>query len=218
MTVDLPTELTNLRRRILTMAASVNERVNQALDGLLHGDFDAARIVVRSDDEIDQMEVDIEQRCLKVLALQHPVAGDLRFVLSVMRINTDLERIADMARSIAKRALNLKDASTTPIPPAIGTMSEYARQMLAESLASLADEDPALARKVRRADNRVDDLQKEMFAWVQEQIPQQVENTRALLDILSVARKLERIADVATNIAEDVIFLAEGEVVRHAEA
>lgn len=218
MAIDLQTELTSLRRAILTMGAEVESRITLAIAALVDRDAKAAHDVRTGDDEIDAMEIQIEQECLRILALSHPVAGDLRFVLAVMRINTEFERIADMARGIAKRALDLQRREPMPLPKVIVEMATQAHRMYARALAALAEGDTAAAQRVRQSDQRVDDLQKEVFSWVQEQIPDHVESTQSAIDILSVARKLERIADVSTNIAEDIIFLTEGSLVRHAEA
>lgn len=215
MPIDLQTELTYLRRSILSMGALVEQRVHMSIDGLLHNDLEAAMTVKKGDDEVDAMEVRIEEACLRILALSHPVAKDLRFVLAVMRINNDLERIGDLARSVAKRALHLADARPIDLPAGMEKMANATRQMLADSLASLTEGDVELARRIRAADKRVDDLLKEIFAWVQTEIPRHVETTKTSIDILSVARRFERISDLATNIAEDVIFLIEGELVRH---
>ncbi len=215
MPIDLRSELLGLRRDILTLGAVVEQRVAQALQALLRHNHDMGHLVADGDTEIDRMEVDIEAECLRILALSQPVAGDLRFVLAVMRINNELERIGDLARSIAKRALDLDTLKPIDFPQSLLTMATRAREMLAAAIGALADQDVIAARRVRAADERVDDLQREVFHWVQNEIVNNVETTEAAIDVLSVARKLERIADIATNIAEDVIFLAEGAVVRH---
>ena len=215
MPIVLTTELTELRKAILTMGAAVEQRLNQAIKAMLQHDHAAAETVRAGDDEIDEMEVRIEQECLRVLALSHPVAGDLRFVLAVMRINSNLERIADHANSIAKRVIDLEHLPAIKVPEALLKMVVETREMFSGALKALADEDSVLARKVRRSDQRVDDLLKEIFAWVHQQIGESAESSDAVIDLLSVSRKLERIADVSTNIAEDVIFLTEGAVVRH---
>jgi len=215
MAIVLSTELTELRKSILTMGAAVEQRINQSIQAMLTHDLAAAEAVRSGDDEIDEMEVRIEQECLRVLALSHPVAGDLRFILAVMRINGYLERIADHAHSIAKRVLDLEHLPAIKVPETLLKMIDETRQMFTSALKSLADDDTELARRVRRSDQRVDDLQKEMFAWVKQEIGNKGGSSDAVIDLLSVARKLERIADVSTNIAEDVIFVTEGSVVRH---
>ncbi|HEU4394203.1 MAG TPA: phosphate signaling complex protein PhoU, partial [Planctomycetota bacterium] len=170
MAIVLPTELTELRKSILTMGATVEQRLNQAIQAMLQHDHAAAEVVRSGDDEVDEMEVRIEQECLRVLALSHPVAGDLRFILAVMRINSNLERIADHAHSIAKRVLDLEHLPAIKVPDALLKMIDETRQMFASALKALADEDAELARRVRRSDQRVDDLQKEIFAWVREEL------------------------------------------------
>lgn len=215
MPIDLVEELTALRRTILRMGAEVEQRVHRAIDALVHHDVEAAMDVRRGDQKIDQMEVGIEEECLRVLALSNPVAGDLRFVLAVMRINSNLERIADMAKGIAKRVLDLEHLRSMEMPESLRTMAEESHRMLSDAMEALADQDVALAQQVRAADDRVDHLQKEIFAWAIREIPRHVENTEAVIDVLSITRKFERIADVATNIAEDVIFLIKGAIVRH---
>lgn len=218
MTADIAKELTGLRRAILTLGASVESRVNQALEAFLERNVEEARHVRSSDHEIDEMEVDIEAECLRVLALCAPVASDLRFVLAVIRIDKDLERIADHAKSISKRVIDLDDLKPIEIPPSINTMASTAQEMLGDALRALAESDPKLAQRVREADQIVDDIQKEVFDWVQVQIAKNVESTRTVIDVLSIVRAIERIADLSTNIGEDVIFITKGRVVRHTRA
>lgn len=215
MPMQLLKELVDLRRNILTMGAAVEQRIHWAMRALLEGDMEAAQLVRKGDNEIDRMEIVNEEECLRILALTHPVAGDLRFVLSAMRINTNLERIADMARSVAKRAIDLHQLRTVEPPPSLATMATETEHMFVSAMKALADEDADLAQRIRKDDQRVDDLQKEVFAWAQVEIPRHVEATEAAIDVLSIARKLERIADVCTNIAEDVIFMSKGSLVRH---
>jgi phosphate transport system protein len=218
MPIDLRRELTELRRAILGMGSVVEQRVDRVLDALDRGDVELARTVRTSDREIDEMENDIESECLRVLALCQPVAADLRLVMTVLRINGTLERIGDNAKSIAKRIIDLGPANPHAPPRTLAVMAEAARGMLADALTGLAEHDAALCRRVRGADEQVDAHQKEIFTWIQEEIPRRVDATRAAINYLSIARRLERIADLATNIAEDVIFLVEGALVRHLRA
>ncbi|MHC4082605.1 MAG: phosphate signaling complex protein PhoU [Planctomycetota bacterium] len=217
MPIDLHKELTELRRTILTMGSLVEQRVEQAIDALLRGELDEARSVRLGDRDIDEMDVDIEAECLRVLALSQPVAADLRFVLAALRINGELERIGDQAKSIAKRVIDLGQAGPVEVPVTLREMAAASRKMLSDALTALSEEDPRLCRQVLAADDQVDAYQKQIFAWVQEEIPRHVDGTRAVIDLLSVAQRLERIADLATNIAENVIFLVEGSQVRHAK-
>ncbi|MHC5003066.1 MAG: phosphate signaling complex protein PhoU [Planctomycetota bacterium] len=215
MAVELTEEMTTLRRALLTLGAEVEQRVSQSVRALAERDIELARLVRMGDAEVDRMEVDIEAECLRVLALLHPLAGDLRFVLAAMRINTDLERTADVAKGVAKRIIAMQKHPQVPLPEPLLEMAGAAEEMFSKAVAAMAREDVDLSRQVRRSDQRVDDLQKEVFVWAQEEIPRHVDWTRTAIDILSIARKLERIGDLATNIAEDVIFLVEGSVIRH---
>jgi phosphate transport system protein len=164
------------------------------------------------------MEVDAEKECVRILALSHPVAGDLRLVLATARITTDLERIGDMAKGIAKRALHLEEIVAPGIPTILQQMSKATTDMFGQAIEALANEDVVQARSVLAQDERVDDLQKEMFVWARDAIMDDPEQTEACIDMLSIARKLERIADLSTNISEEVIFLVEGKVTKHADA
>jgi len=215
MTTDLATQLLELRRAILTMGAVVDARVERVVEAFSQSDFNAAREIRHGDREVDSMEIDIEQICLEVLALFQPVARDLRFVLAVLRINGELERIADLAKGIAKRVLRLDSLTGAQVPPMLGQMAAVARGMLTDALNALSDSDVELARQIRRRDREVDDYQRQILDWVQQEIASQAANSETTVGILAVAGKLERIADIATNIAEDVIFLVEGKVVRH---
>ncbi len=216
MAIDLRTEIVNLRRGLLAMGAATEQRLDFAVRALLEQDVAAAAAVKAGDNEIDAMEVDLETQCMKVLALGAPVAHDLRFVLSVVRISADFERIADLSRGIAKKVIRWSDSSRpVEVPGALADMAEAAKTMLADVLAALSDEDPELCREVRRADRRVDDLNKEVVAGARQLIQDDVGRTAEGIDLMQIAQRLERIADITTNIAEDVIFLVEGRVVRH---
>ena len=216
MAIDLKTEIINLRRGLLAMGAATEQRLDFAVRALLEQDVAAAAAVKAGDNEIDAMEVDLETQCMKVLALGAPVAHDLRFVLSVVRISADFERIADLSRGIAKKVIRWSDSSRpVEVPGALADMAEASKTMLADVLAALSDEDPELCREVRRADRRVDDLNKEVVAGARQLIQDDVARTPEGIDLMQIAQRLERIADITTNIAEDVIFLVEGRVVRH---
>jgi phosphate transport system protein len=216
MAIDLKTEILNLRRGLLAMGAATEQRLDFAVRALLEQDVAAAAAVKAGDNEIDAMEVDLETQCMKVLALGAPVAHDLRFVLSVVRISADFERIADLSRGIAKKVIRWSDSSRpVEVPGALADMAEASKTMLADVLAALSDEDPELCREVRRADRRVDDLNKEVVAGARQLIQDDVARTAEGIDLMQIAQRLERIADITTNIAEDVIFLVEGRVVRH---
>jgi len=212
---DLHTAVTGLRRSILTMGAAVETHVEASLGAFLAGDARAAEEAIRRDREIDEMDVRVEAQCVDVLARFHPVARDLRFVLAVLRIDNDLERAADLAKGVAKRTLQRDDNRLVERPAALSLMVDHAQAMLSDAIRAIADNDPELARKVRASDQIVDDLQRRIYQWATEEIPEHTERTSGAINILSVTRAVERIADLATNIGEDVVYMIEGEVVRH---
>lgn len=197
------------------MGAEVEQRVSEALDGLLRHDLRLAEKVRYGDDEIDQMDVDVEAECVEILALHQPVARDLRYVLAALRINADLERMADLARGVAKRAMKLEEMSPVERPPALVQMAALLKSMLDETLRALADQDEARARTVRPRDRDVDALYKQMMAWSIDHVAGHGEDAKAIIGVLSIVRAVERMADLTTNIAEAVIFSVGGEVVRH---
>ncbi len=215
MPAELLDQLVSLRRTLLTMGAISEQRVNQALDALINFDKTLAEEVRAKDDDLDEMEVDIEAECLRILALHHPVARDLRFVLAAIRINADLERLGDLAKGISKRLLLIPEGEQIPNPPALAEMADAVRKILADSLKSLSEDDAELASAVRRADEYIDDKQREMFTWAEAEIPEHVATAQSVIHMLFAVRSIERIADLATNIAEDVIFYVEGSIVRH---
>jgi phosphate transport system protein len=215
MPVYLEREIERLKKQILSLSAYVEESLRDALESILKRNTALAAAVIAKDPMIDQMEVDLEEECLKILALHQPVAGDLRYVIAVMKINNDLERIGDLAANIAEQAAILAEMPGIEIPESLPDMAEQARLMVRKSLDALVNHDPAMAREVCGADESVDTLHRGMYAWVRETILKNPDQTDAILHILSVSRYLERIADHATNIAEDVIYTIRGEIVRH---
>lgn len=217
MPIELQTELTALRRDLLTMGAMVERRLTRVIDALLEDDLDAAREVREGDDEIDRMETLIEEHAMRLLALAHPVAGDLRLVLAVMRINTDFERMADMARGISKRIIRLSEIDHGEVPGDLVDIAFAARTMLSDVLVALGNEDAILGRHVRESDRRVDDINKAILLWARQQMPEHPEWVEADLEIMAIAQRFERIADLAASIATEVIFLVEGQVARHSQ-
>jgi phosphate transport system protein len=174
-----------------------------------------ARQVAENDDRIDHIEVDLEEECLKVLALYQPVANDLRFIVSVLKINNDLERIADLAVNIAERALDLLKYERIVVPFEFSTMWRKVYDMVRKSLDALVNLDRRQAREVIALDEAVDDLHHNSYALVIDRIRRKPQHIEPLICYLVVSRYLERIADQATNIAEDVLYLIEGDIVRH---
>jgi phosphate transport system protein len=215
MSVHLQREITNLKKSILTLGARVEECVREAVQSFLERDRGLAEKVIQADEEIDRTEVRIEEDCLKVMALYQPVAVDLRFLVAVLKINNDLERIGDQAVNIAQRAIRM-DAKLQPFGSFhIPVIAVKTQAMLKKSLDALVNSDAALAREVCAADDEVDDLNLQTLREVRRCIMEKPETVKDALRHLEVSRQLERTADLATNIAEDVIYMIEGEIIRH---
>ena len=208
-------ELERLKRSLLTLAAKVEERLRMATKAIETRDGNLADLVIDADHEIDEMEVDIEEECLKVLALHQPVAIDLRFIIAVIKINNDLERIGDLAVNIAERAAFLASQRKLDILFDFPGMAEKAQSMVKRSLDALVNMDNKLAWEVCASDDEVDAMNREMFIQVQNSMRKNISRMECLIHLLSASRHLERIADHATNIAQDVVYMIEGEIVRH---
>jgi phosphate transport system protein len=208
-------QLHQLKERILRIGTLVEEAIAKSITALINRDTPLAQRVMASDEEIDRMEVEVEEECLKILALYQPVAADLRLVVSVLKINNDLERIGDLAKNIAKRVAQLANAGDIELPAEIRTMATLAQEMVKESLDAVVNGDPALARRVREEDDAVDEARQRVRKMVLAGIKAEPERVESLLRINSVSKHIERIADMATNIAEDVIYMVEGDIVRH---
>ena len=211
----LQVEIERLKKHILTLGTVVEESVRMAVRAIEKRDSAMAERVIEGDFEIDRMEVDLEEECLKILALHQPVAIDLRYIVVVLKINNDLERIGDLAVNIAERASFLATQPPVDIPFDFPGMSEKAQAMLRKSLDALVDMDEHLAYEVTAGDDEVDAIHREMYRLIQEGICRSPERLECLIHLLGVSRHLERIADHATNISEDVIYMIEGEIVRH---
>jgi phosphate transport system protein len=215
MTRTLEIEIDGLKKQILSFCAVVEENVRDAIKSLMLRDTALAAKVIDTDEEIDALEVMVEEECLKTLALYQPVAKDLRFIIAVFNINNDLERIGDLAVNIAERALSLATCAEIDIPFDYTKMAEKVLNMVKRSLDSLVQMDPDLARQVCEEDNEVDVINRQAYLKVQERIKQFPERVDCLIQFPAISSELERIADHATNIAEEVIYLAKGEIVRH---
>ena len=215
MAIHLIRDLENLKKELLLVGSMVEDATNKALHALTDRRPELAEEVIQGDRLIDDKEVEVEEDCLKLLALHQPVATDLRFVIALMKVNNDLERVGDLAGNIASRAKFFAENAHIAFPEQIPTMADSTRTMLRESLNALIHVDTALARKVIRDDELVDDMHKNIYAVVQDRMREVPDEIDAQVQLLSVSRYLERIADLATNIAEDVIFMVDGDVVRH---
>jgi phosphate transport system protein len=215
MSRHLQRDLKSLEKEILGVGAMVEEAINKAIIALMNRRTALAQEVVDGDETIDRKEIEVEELCLKILALHQPVAGDLRFIVAVMKVNNDLERMADLAANIAERALYLAQHDAIGVPLDFSHMAATVRSMVCDSLDALVKLDAGLARRVIERDDEVDRINREMFDVLQDLMRRDPSTIERAVQTLSASRHLERIADHATNIAEDVAFMIEGDVIRH---
>lgn len=208
-------ELDKIKKKVLSLGTLVEERVRKVAAAVDNRDAAIAEKIINSDWEIDEMEVDLEEECLKILALHQPVAVDLRFLIAVIKINNDLERIGDQAVNIAERVVTISKRPEMNFVFDYAPMAEKAEQMLRLSLDALVNVDADLAFKVITLDDEVDALKSEAYDRIKTAIEQTPERVGYLINLLLISRHLERLADHAENIAEEVIYLIEGEIVRH---
>ncbi len=215
MSFHLQKAIQNLKKKILTLGGYVEENVGLAVKALERRNAALAQEVIKNDDRIDQMEVEVEEEGLKMLALYQPVAIDLRFIVVVIKINNELERIGDIAVNIAERALFLSSHEPLKLYFDFPEMADKAQAMLKNSLDALVNMDAALAKKVCADDDEVDAMNRENYEKVNKGVKQYLDDVDALIHLLNVSRHLERIADLASNIAEDVVYMVTGEIIRH---
>ena len=209
-------QLAELTQRLLDMSDRATSLIDLAVDGLLSRDPGAAEAVLTGDRELDAMELEIEDRAVALLALQQPMARDLRFLVSTIKVSSDLERVGDHAVNIAQSTLRLAAMRTRITPdPEIADMARRARRMLGDALTAFVRGDGALGRAVCKADDAVDSLHDSMFRILLTHMMADAHTINASLELLLVSRNLERVADLATNIGEDAVFLAEGKQIKH---
>lgn len=215
MKEHLVEQLEQLRRQLITMAAEVEGQVREAVEALVSGDAERARAVVARDRVVDEWDVRNEESAIHLLATQQPVAGDLRLVVAALKINADLERIGDHAVNIAEAAERM--AATRPFKPWVDLphMAQVARGMLRDAIDAFVRRDAALARDVCARDDVLDDKNK---ALIRELLTYMAENpalVSACIEIMSVSKNLERVGDLATNIGEEAIYIADGALIKH---
>lgn len=208
-------DLDNLKRDILVIGSLVESALTKASTALIESRQDLAKEVIEGDAEIDRREVDLENDCLKVLALHQPVAADLRFVVAVLKVNNDLERMGDLAGSIAGRTLSLIGSKQPAPAQEFRVLVDCVIAMVRGSLDSLVNQDKELARKVCKSDDEVDRMHRENIQTLQAKMIHEPTLIPEAVCSLTISRALERIADLATNIAEDVLFMIDGEILRH---
>ena len=208
-------EMQALKNRLLNMGALVEERVHDATHALIDRRLDTAERIIASDQDVNDLQIEIDDRCLRLLALQQPMASDLRLITAAMKINADLERIGDQAVNIAEQAVRV--LAHPPLKPIIDLprMAEIAERMTRESLDAFVRKDAKLARAILARDDEVDQLKDQVFRVLLTYMMADPGTIERALGLILVSRHLERIADHATNIAEDVIFVVEAKDVRH---
>jgi len=211
----LQREIDKLKKKILSLGAMVEERVRMAIEAHAKRDGDLAKKIIEADREIDTLEVEMEEECLKILALHQPVAVDLRFITAIIKINNDLERIGDEAVNIAQRVEIITKRPPVKVPFDFTIMAEKTEDMLKGSLDAMVNLDADLAYKICLMDDEVDEIHRSIYDKIKEALHHETNNTGVLMNLFLISRHLERIADHATNIAEDVIYMIEGKISRH---
>jgi phosphate transport system protein len=204
-----------LNKDVLTMGGAVESALGRAVRALLERDVVEAQAVIDGDREVNLLELRIDEECLKILALHQPAARDLRFVTGVMKIINDQERVGDLAVNVAERARVIAGLPPRETPSALIEMSERVRGMLTSALDALVRQDPKRAHEVLKMDGKVDDLLKGLFERMEKELRADPALVPWGLQILSASKNLERIADHASNIAEDVVYMVDGTILRH---
>lgn len=208
-------EIEKLKKNIMVVGTLVEESLRDSIKAVIERNTKQAQFIIENDSIVDDKEVELEEECLKILALYQPVAVDLRYIISVLKINNDLERIGDLSVNVAERAKFLSSQPPIEIPDTIPLMASIVQNMLKNSLDALVNMNTIQATKVYESDDQVDDLFSGMFPFVQSMIEQEPKRIDTWLQLLSISRYLERAADHCTNIAEDVEYLVEGQIKRH---
>ncbi|MCB2155470.1 phosphate signaling complex protein PhoU [bacterium] len=216
MSIHLQREMDELRKRLLGEGALVEDAIRKAIRALETRDRELAAEVIEGDKEIDREEIEVEEECMKILALHQPVAVDLRFIVAALKMNNDLERMGDIAVSLARRAdYRARRGPDILFPAKIDDMVAAVQKMIKGALDALVNSDEKLAKSVCEADDEVDRMKRAIIKAIRARMGEEPENLRVLLKMMDVPRHLERLADLATNIAEDVIYLVRGEIIRH---
>ena len=208
-------ELDTLQERLLEMAGIVERLISRATTAVLERDGSAAEEVAAADDLIDELEVEIDERVIELLALQQPMASDLRQIVTTNKISNDLERMGDHAVSISKAAQRMTEAPPLPHIREFSEMAEIASGMVSDALAAYVSRNPDAARVVCMTDDKVDDLRRSMYRILVTHMLEDPKRISGALELLLISQNLERIADLATNISEDVVFLVEGRTIKH---
>ncbi len=212
----LENELDRLKKQLLSLSVEVESALRRSVRAINSKDVKLAEDVIKYDRTIDLKEVEVEENCLKILALHQPVAIDLRLVVAALKINNDLERIGDLAVNISERAIYLaRDLNPIEYPFDFESMAVKTIIMLNKAIDALMLMDANLAKRVCKDDDEIDEMNRNMYGKIFSEIRKKPEDVDTLIHYLSISRHLERIADYATNISEDIIYMIDGEIVRH---
>ena len=215
MSRHLHREVETLKQNLLMIGTAVEEAIDRAFRALLDGDADLAASVIADDKKIDEWEIEIEESGLKLLALYRPVGDDLRFIISVLKMNAELERMGDLAANMAGMHNLLASTPEVSLPDHFKEMVKLVREMVRRTIRAMIDRDEKLALEVTNGDSLVDELHRRTFVLVEKAVKADPTAVRGLLCVTSLSRHLERIADHATNIAEDVVYMLTGKIIRH---
>ena len=216
MSLHFHREVDRLIDDLITFGSSIEDQLEQAVNAVQNRDIQSAKRVMRDDGDMDQIEVEMEEECLKLLALHQPLGSDLRQLISVLKINCDLERVGDHASNIAERAVDLDKLPPVEMPAEILEMSKQARLMLRMSMLAFLETDQTLTHGVFEMEDEIDALNKTIFSQQVKIIEKNPAEAEQRILMLSISKQLERVGDLASNIAEDVVYLMSGEIIRHA--
>lgn len=215
MSVHMQRELERLKKLFLGVSTMAEENLRASVKAALDRDRTLAHHAIEKDHDIDRAEVGVEEECLKLLALYQPVANDLRYIIAILKINHDLERVGDLAVNIAERALILSESTLQDRDFGLRDLASKAQAMLSRSLDAMFNYNVQLAKEVWLSDDGIDDANRRIIADIEGEIERNPKNIHGLLALIGVSRTLERVADHATNISKDVIYMIAGEIVRH---
>lgn len=215
MKVHFNKEIEQLKRSILILGSMVEGALRHAIEAVNDNDVSKAEAIIENDKYIDRKEIQIEEECLKILALYQPVAADLRYVVACLKVNNELERIGDLGANIAQRVIAIANDSKPELSINFKAMMDVTSEMLKRALNALICMNAEQALKVIAQDDIVDDYNSKMFTELQKHIHKNPDQTEYCISLMNVSRHLERIADCATNISEDVLYMIKGEIVRH---
>ncbi len=215
--IHLWREIEDLKKNIMSLAMSVESMLKEATQAVENRDSDLAQQIIHKDNDIDSREVEIEEDCLKMFALYQPVANDLRFIVGMLKINNDLERMGDMAVNLSKNAIYMSEYSKPELNPHFNfeEISTKALEMVRLSLDAMFNQDVKLAVDVCKMDDVLDDMVRNMITYLKNEMTKNPSYIGVLLRYINIFRYFERIGDLATNIAEDTIYMVDGKIVRH---